>query len=69
MLLSMIHVPEKCWGMWEVSDASSGLSDCLTRYRPQWEMAQSIRYTVDELESGRVEKRHGLLVNQAGQAA
>lgn len=31
-----------------------------TRYRPQWEMAQIIRYTVDELESGRTARKHGL---------
>lgn len=41
----------------------------LTRYRPQWETAQTIRYSVDEVESGKVEKMHALQLNRSSRVA
>ena len=31
-----------------------------SRYRPQWSTVQCIRYTVDEMQSGRAREGHGL---------
>lgn len=32
------------------------------RYQPQWDVAQAIRYSVDEIQSGNVAAVHGLTV-------
>ena len=35
---------------------------CISRYRPQWTAAQSIRYSVEQVQSGVVSATHGIQV-------
>jgi hypothetical protein len=35
-------------------------------YKPQWQTAQIMKYTVDQLESGKTDGRHGLQVPSSG---
>jgi hypothetical protein len=35
-------------------------------YKPQWQMAQIMKYTVDQLETGQTNGQHGLKMTSSG---
>lgn len=49
-------VPSTLWHKCSIINPSDA------RYRPQWDVAQCIRYSVDEIQSGNVPADHGLKV-------